>query len=621
MVKSIISIVSIIFFFLSISGYILYIYKKTKIRLEFIPIIIFSSIICIIYLTGLLNIMQYMAYAIFLFGLGLFVFFLIKKQLPTIFNKSNLTIGSIFILLAFCYFAILLWDAKLISYDNFSHWGLVVKHMLVFNSMPNPTSIISYPRYPLGSSLFIYYVCRIIGATEGKMMIAQNILMLACIFPLFGTIKNKKSYYIAIITACASIYMIIEKIGLDNLLVDTLLPLVGLAATVIIFYYRNDVRKASILTLPIMITTLLIKESGIFFVIINCLFLLYIAFKANKIAINKREKAINFAYVFGIIFLTFFMLFLWKQHVDYVFQEVVSKNTMGTENFSSVFGSKTSQDIISNFLKNLFNIKNTFTKTVLFYNVSALSALALIIIIKPAYKKNMHGIINAIICADVLFLLYQAGLLGIYLFSFGEAEAIRLAAYDRYSASIIIYNIGILVIGFIHDYERFFDVPTLEISDKRASRIYIIKKAIVSTMMLMSIIAIGSTSISNNYGRLYHISNISNFKNTPPEMIEQLVGDNWSGYSNKKYLIYFYDKWGKQSSNYIYHIAYYKIFSSKITVISTIKPESFLKTLSEYDYLIVLKENETLSGFMNKYIERPKYFGIYPIHETFFKNN
>ena len=619
MVRSIISIVSIVFFFLSISGYILYIYKKTKIRLEFIPIIIFSSIICIIYLTGLLTIMQYMAYAIFLFGLGLFVFFLIKKQLQTIFNKSNLTIGSIFIFLAFCYFAIILRDAKLIEYDNFSHWGLVVKHMLVFNSMPNSTSNISYITYPLGSSLFIYYVCRIIGATEGKMMIAQNILMLACIFPLFGTIKNKKSYYIAIITACASIYMIIENVGLDNLLVDTLLPLVGLAATAIIFYYRNDVRKASILALPVMITTLLIKESGIFFVIINCLFLLYIAFKANKIAINKREKAINFAYVFGIIFLTFFMLFLWKQHIDYVFQEVVSKNTMGIENFSSVFGSKTSQDIISNFLKNLFNIKNTFTKTVLFYNVSV---LALIIIIKPAYKKNMRGIINAIICADVLFLLYQAGILGIYLFSFGStADAIRLAGYGRYSASIIIYNVGILVIGFIHDYERFFDVPTLEISDKRASRIYIIKKAIVLTMMLMSIIVIGSTSISNNYERLYHISNISNFKNTPPEMIEQLAGDNWSGYSDKKYLIYFYDKWGKQSSNYIYHIAYYKIFSSKITVISTIEPESFLKNLSEYDYLIVLKENKTLSGFMSKYVERPKYFGIYPIHETFFKNN
>jgi hypothetical protein len=143
-----------------------------------------------------------MTYAIFLFGLGLFVFFLIKKQLPTIFNKSNLTIGSIFILLTFCYFAILLRDAKLIDYDNFSQWGLVVKDMLVFNMMPNSTSIIEYPTHLLGSSLFIYYVCRIIGTTEGKMMIAQNILMLACIFALFGIIKNKKSYYIAIITVC-----------------------------------------------------------------------------------------------------------------------------------------------------------------------------------------------------------------------------------------------------------------------------------------------------------------------------------------------------------------------------------------------------------------------------------
>ena len=612
MVLNIISLIRILVFFLSISGYILYIYKKMKIRIEFIPIIIFSSIICITYLSGLLNIMLYTTYVIFLFGIGLFVFFLVKKQLSIVFNKNNLTTGIVFIALSICYLTLILWDARFTFQDNFTHWGLVVKEMLIYNRLPNSLSdVISFKTYPPGSSLFIYYTTKIIGTKESKMMIAQTFLILACILSMFGIIKNKKSYWLGIIIICASIYMMAGDVYSDfnSLHVDGLLPLAGLSTTAIIFYYRNDIKKASILASPIMIVTLLLKNSGLFFVVINCIFLLYIAIKDSKTSVNKKYTIYNFTYVFGVIFVVFFMILLWKQHTDYVFPGVISKNTMSIENFSIVFNSKTSQqiqEIISNFLNKLFNIQTRPTGTILIANIST---IFLIIIIKLIYKKNMKGMIIGIICINVLFLIYQTGNLCSYIFSIPAGEALRLSAYYRYSSSIIIYIIGILVISFIYDYEKFFSAPDIKISNKKELRIYRFNKALIATMMIVLILIVGSTSILINYKKLFYISK---YEDTVPEKLNRLVGDNWLGYSNDKYLIYSHSKYG-----YVLSVAKYKTYSVEVEVIDTITPKESIKTLREYDYFVIIDEDEILSIFMSKYIDKPNYYGIYKIQETF----
>ncbi len=614
---SVISIFRLLLLFLSIIGFVLYIHKKTKIRIEFIPIIVFSSITVIIYLASLLNIMLYVTYATYLSRLGLFIFFLVSKQLKIIFNKNNLTIGSIFIILAFCYFVIVLRSNNFIHYDNFSHWGIVVKDMLMFNRLPNLESfVINNKTYPLGSSLFIYYISRIIGTTESKMMIAQMILMLSCIFSMFGLIKNKKSYLPGIIIICAAIYMIAGKIGFSLLLVDNLLPLIGIATTTIVFYYRNDVKRASILSLPLLIVTILIKNSGIFFVTVVSLFLLYIAFKAKKEDLKKREIATNFAYVLGVIFISFFMLFLWKQHTDYVFPGIIPRNTMSIENYISVFTSKTSQqisEIISNFVNKIFNIQTISTRTLLFANIGT---VVLIIITKLSYRKNMRGTILGIICANVLFLLYALGYLGAYIFSMPTGRDVILGSYDRYLSSIIIYLIGILVLSFLYDYEKFFNTHVLEINDKKVFQIYSIKKVIFVTMILATIIIVGSTSISNNYKKLYPIRK---YKNSIPKKIERLVGDNWSGYSNKKYIVYASDSSNKVSNGFIQRVVMYKTFSPKINVLSSIEAGLFLETLKDYDYFIILDDDQKISEFMSKYYDKSDFFGVYPIQETFFK--
>ena len=62
-------------------------------------------------------------------------------------------------------------------YDNFSHWAVVVKNMLITHRFPDAYSaMIDFKSYPLGSSSFLYYFCSVVGSEEGARFVinAQN---------------------------------------------------------------------------------------------------------------------------------------------------------------------------------------------------------------------------------------------------------------------------------------------------------------------------------------------------------------------------------------------------------------------------------------------------------------
>ena len=82
--------------------------------------------------------------------------------------------------------------------------------MLLQDRMPNfEDTLIMFQAYPLGSSLFIYYVCKIVGTTEACFLWAQIILMLSALFSglVFVTKKNR---YAAGVWAIYAIYAFVK---------------------------------------------------------------------------------------------------------------------------------------------------------------------------------------------------------------------------------------------------------------------------------------------------------------------------------------------------------------------------------------------------------------------------
>jgi hypothetical protein len=485
-----------------------------------------------------------------------------------------------------------------IQFDDFSHWGIVVKDMLCYDRLPNMQStVIMFKSYPPASSLFIYFTCRIIGISQSKMLISQAYLMLACVLPLFGI--SNKSKLANVIAFAASVFMIIGQRSFIGLSVDTLLPLAGIAATAIIFYYRHDLKKACLLALPIMIVTILMKNSGIFFVFINSILLAHYALRTKKLNpdLEKREKKIIYLYVFGTILLSFFMLVLWYTHVSYVFPDINNKHAMSLGNYEKVFSEKTPEDIqsiVNSFIFKLFDINTISTLTMVILNAGI---LILAFVNRIILRNTMKGLIKSLIISDILFIIYEAGNLGMYLFSMPSSEATRLASYDRYVSTIIIYILGILVIGFSLDFDK------QSLLNEKSFNI-LAKKSILLCMMVLVFLFSGIISIQPT-----ETANALNI----PQKLDTLVGDA-RHYSSTRYLVY-----SKTDKYYVYFVTMYYTFSSNIKVLEDIpSKDKFLKELSSYDYFIVLEDDAAAAKLMSQYCSKKSYYGKYSVKNTFF---
>jgi hypothetical protein len=258
-----IQIIKIISLIISITGYFIFMKRKINIKDEFIPIILFSIIANLIFIAGILNFMKIITLVIVIIGLGLFIKELIRiiKLKEKIDFKINFS--HVYLILMVILFAYLLNGVSLNHYDNFSHWGLIIKSMLVNNRLPNfQDEVIIFTAYPPGTACFVYFMCKFLGKSEGMMLFSQSLLILASVYSIFAfTEKERKSGYLIIVSAI--IYFVVGNIYINQLLVDTVLSVLGLAGLSIILYYKYDTKKGLIYSIPIMSLLILVKIKNI----------------------------------------------------------------------------------------------------------------------------------------------------------------------------------------------------------------------------------------------------------------------------------------------------------------------------------------------------------------------
>ena len=178
---------------LSFWGYSFLLHRFARIRSWFVPVICMSGTGLILYLGALSDILPQTADLILaggLVGTACFLVLLLcgKIRIP----RPDL------VHLCFCVgaavFAGLSLTMKLTHYDNFSHWAVIVKYLLSADRLPGAdAAIVAFRDYPPGSSLLIYYVCRYAGHSQGIMLLAQNSLILACFYAVFGIVKERRT--------------------------------------------------------------------------------------------------------------------------------------------------------------------------------------------------------------------------------------------------------------------------------------------------------------------------------------------------------------------------------------------------------------------------------------------
>lgn len=331
------NILKIILFFVAICGYFLVDRYKFEVDSEVCLLHISTFAACIVYIFSLFGALRIGCWIIELIGLVYFVLSL--STLKNIRYISKTTIISFVLIL--CSILYVIWkisDGQLVLFagSNFSHYAIYVKYLLIYHKLPtSATSLFDFYGYPPISSLFIYFNSELLGVrSEISMVVFQAAWGILAISTLLA---SKKNYVQSVIFfGLTEIYYLYAASGnrIEDLLVDSLLGAMIVAAIQVISLYGKDKRKCNIVLIPILGVIALLKVSGLFFVGFICLY---------YFLLDRERKKTSLAVIVPAI-----MWVLWQIYLKIAYCSISSgENAISVGYWKEKIAAKTFTDIKS----------------------------------------------------------------------------------------------------------------------------------------------------------------------------------------------------------------------------------------------------------------------------------
>ena len=580
-----------------------------------------STIGCAMYFAGLLGVFNSAVLVILGLGFLLLGVVILNHRFNIAFRRPTLNMINVLFILWFCLAFASLINYRLIHYDNFSHWALVVKQMLITDAFPDAASqLIDFKNYPLGVSSFLYYVCKVVGTGENVMLVGQLLLIFACFYAFNGVIRDNKRFLLPAIIGLTGAVMSFFNIsvGVNNLLTDFLLPLYALAIIAGVTESGKSYLTACLASIPVLGMLLIVKNTGILFAVPAFLYLLY----AGRVVRKGRPLGEKLqAWLFGLIAIaaSLIPLILWNMHTARVFAGVESKFvvdvsallSLDVNNLAALVPDKSLADIhgiISLFVQTVTDPYQLATQGILFVNI-----IAVVIWLNARLGFRMRWrLLPVLVLMDTLMLVYYAGILVFYLVVMPRDEALRLAGFERYASSMVIFMIGAIGLCITRDVEHSLHVQQGEFRDYRAfkslhsKRVY--QLATLAVFSLAMLLLTTSLQGMNNLQETY--------PSTLPARAETILGNQWEGFDDRRYLLYAPDTDNQVTDKYLFYIARYLLFAPEADTTS-IADERLLETITEYDYFVIVEADASIQSFMMQQTGLNGEAGIYSIPHAF----
>lgn len=458
------TIIRLIILLLSMLGYLWLLTKWLK--PEFGIGVLLASVGSITFVGGILTILPETVYAVLLGGLVC-----LAVCIKCRFCIKKLFTPGVFAFFALCGIVLyFVYGALFLEQDNFTHWAYICRIILRNDRFPlyfDPH--LFFPSYPLGSASFIYFFCEALNAeSEWMQMFAQNMLSAGMMVSLFAFAKNNLHRITAFI---CSIFMFCCYIGFRELLVDNLLGIVGFGGIAFCFYYRDQLKEKIWFTIPYMVMLMSIKSSGLLFaayMIVLCFIFI------DKTRVSLLKFAVCSASPVAA-------LFLWKLHVRIRFNyAATSKYNLTIENFKYILGDKTSEDIANifkGFGQELFTPGNRI--------ICAVVLIAAVLLLNRfVFKENNKLFRQIAVFTAAVYVVYQIGMLAMYIFTMPTNEALVIACYERYHRTILVYLGGVLCIAMMQ----------LKLPDKISGAV---SNAVVCTVCVLALLGTIDPYFSN----------------------------------------------------------------------------------------------------------------------------
>lgn len=397
-------IFGLILIILSFMGFSSYLKEKFLLDNYFIPFVLATTYILTIYIAALFSFMKIWVYAINIIGLAiLFTYkskrYIIKSLFPSYF----------LFFLGLLVFTIYLYNKKSFWYDDYSHWGVISRLLLEKDGLNSAADYtIDFKSYPQASAYFLYGIGKFVGYSEGKLFIANTMLMYSACFCFFYCLKGKNFIYGLPIVAFALFY----DTRPYTLYVDSLLSAFAFAIFSFYLYLREN-KKAVFFTIPMFASLVLLKNSGLILAIFLIIFYIFYERKNALVLTGCNLLAVIISYL------------SWSFHVKSEFG-TLSKHQMSIAAYSKELHSK-DMEIIS-------KISKLFAKAII-SDWFMLMFFAILVIIYFIYNRDKR-IKKVGSISFIVYVFYALGLYLMYLFSMPTHEALWLASFDRYNRTI-----------------------------------------------------------------------------------------------------------------------------------------------------------------------------------------
>lgn len=584
---------------LSMWGYFFAVFRFGKVKVWFVPAVSMTGIGLMLFCGALAGALKQTADLLMLGGLaGAAAFFVLLSRKKI--RVPALSLCGICFAAGAAAFVWLTLNLKLVHYDNFSHWALIVKYLLSADQLPGvDTELIPFRDYPPGSSLFIYYICRYAGHSQGIMLLAQNCLILACFFSVFGIVMERRRFllYSFLAMGCAVLSYLNLTIRINSLLVDFLLPLLAMASLAVSYRCGEEKGRLCILQILLLGYTGIVKSTGMFFAGIAGAYAIWKIVRPGKTVPGKtapgktlpgkaaaEARSRRFLYAALLIMGMALPSLAWRYHLKTDLAGFTGKfETVGGKAGGIPVGEELYGSVIRDFITAALDPAGRAVQIFLLCNGLALAAV-LYARLKMKRRRNLGRILAA---ADMAVLLYYAGMLYMYLYTMPAEEALRLAGFERYACSIMVLAAGMLVMGAVTDMEGSFAVsidergPYRAYSSPAAKRRYqyaVLGTFLVAVNFLYSEIN-GLRSIRQHYGE------------TLPGRAEKILGDRWyegTETDEKSYLIIASDRDGQVSDGEAFYVCRYFLWAEDVEVTDGTDRELLEKAEGKYDRVIVL---------------------------------
>ncbi|MGL5125793.1 MAG: hypothetical protein ACRC6U_07365 [Fusobacteriaceae bacterium] len=412
----------VLFSMMSLTAYVL----DLKIE-EALPITNFIIVI-LLYFSGIL----FLDLNIGLITLGILnIGFLVKffKDKKTEKGKVFTESGLIYFCIIFMFAILFPYNRQFISWDEFSHWGLVVKNMYALNHFGNlKEATTSFKGYPPAMSIFQYFFIKLSGSYKENFAFSAMIFFnLSLLSPLFKNIKSKiESVLLSVLIIGFS--TIISTDIYTTIYID--LSLGFLSAYILFINLKNEkLNKVDTLNIGMGLFLLpLMKSSGSFLGIMLLSIILFNLLKEQSEIKEKKIKA----------FIVFISLIVGKYSWD-IYTKLTSDFTGAWGGMSNLTFNKVFNFWFLNIGESYqFEVKNNFINALIKNYLTFLGIILILILIYFFFKKSKK-VKTSVIGIFLIGVSYVFSLLNLYIYTFSEYEAIRLASFTRYLKTYYIF--------------------------------------------------------------------------------------------------------------------------------------------------------------------------------------